>query len=57
MKQQVKYICIFKNNTSHKLYRACVIMQNMSAKTYTFTEATELPKYVQAVLHRAYVCE
>lgn len=57
MKQQVKYICIFKNNTSNKLYRACVIMQDMHAKTYTFTKPTELPKYVQAVLHTAFVYE
>ena len=57
MKQQVSYIGIFKNNTNGKLYRACVIMQDMSAKTYTFTKPTELPKYIQAVLHTAFVCE
>ena len=57
MKQQVRYIGIFKNNMSGKLYRATVIMQDMSAKTYNFTKATELPKYVQAVLHTAVVCE
>ncbi len=55
MKQQIRYISIFKNNTSGKSYRACVIMQDMSAKTYNFTKATELPKYVQAVLHTATV--
>lgn len=57
MKQQVRYIGVFKNTTSGKLYRATVIMQDMSAKTYNFTKVTELPKYVQAVLHTAVVCE
>lgn len=57
MKQTVRYISIFKNNTSNKLYRACVIMQDMSAKTYNFTKPTELPKYVQAALHTAIVCD
>lgn len=57
MKQKVRYIGIFKNSTRGKSYRACVIMQDMRAKTYTFTKATELPKYVQAVLHTAVVGE
>lgn len=57
MKQQIRYIGIFKNSMSGKVYRATVIMQDMSAKTYNFTKATELPKYVQAVLHTAVICE
>ena len=57
MRQQIRYIGIFKNSMSGKLYRDTVIMQDMSAKTYNFTKATELPKYVQAVLHTAVICE